>query len=207
MSDDAFLTRHDAPIPARIKGLIFDCDGTLVDTMPLHFLAWERTLEKHGLKLSEKRFYQFSGMPTQRIVEILSKEQGIQVSAEQIAHEKEQVYVASIPGVQRIKQVVDIALREKGRRKLAVASGGWKSVVRQSLQAIQMDQLFDAIVGADDVIHGKPAPDMFLKAAEMMGVKPEECVVYEDGELGIEGAKAAGMAWVDVRPWYLPRTK
>src|SRR6185369_3095521 len=112
-----------------------------------------------------------AGRPTQKSVESVSKEQGITVSAEQIAHEKEQMYVASIPGVQRIKQVVDIALREKGTRKLAVASGGWKSVVRQSLRAIQMEQLFEVIVGADDVVHGKPAPDMFLKAAELMGVR------------------------------------
>ena len=205
MSDMDFLTVHDAPIPARIKGLIFDCDGTLVDTMPLHFRAWMQTLERHGLKMSEQRFYEFAGMPTARIVEILSKEQGMKVSAEEIAHEKEMVYVASIPGAQRIRQVVDIALREKGKRKLGVASGGWQRVVRESLRVIQLEELFDAIVGADDVVHGKPAPDMFLKAAELMGVKPQECVVYEDGELGMQAAKAAGMLWVDVRPWYLPR--
>jgi len=196
---------HDAAIPARIRGLIFDCDGTLVDTMPLHFLAWTSALERHGLKLSEKRFYEFAGMPTAKIVEVLSVEQGILASAEQIAHEKEQIYVASIPGVQRIHQVVDIAQREKGLRKLAVASGGWKLVVRQSLRAIAIEDLFEVIVGADDVEHGKPAPDMFLKAAEMMGLKPQECVVYEDGDLGIEAARRAGMEWVDVRPWYLPR--
>ena len=205
MSDDAYLTDHDAPIPARIKGLIFDCDGTLVDTMPLHFQAWSRALAKHGLKLPEERFYSFAGMPTVTIVEILAKEQGVKVDAEYVAHQKEEHYVESIADLQRIKQVVDIALREKGKRKLAVASGGWQRVVRKSLRAIGIEQEFDVIVGADDVVHGKPAPDMFLKAAELMGLRPEECVVYEDGDLGIEGAKRAGMAWVDVRPWYLPR--
>ena len=205
MSDKAYLTNHDAPLPERIRGLIFDCDGTLVDTMPVHFLAWTKVLEGRGLELSEKRFYEFAGMPTQKIVEILSHEQGIKVSAEDIAHEKEQMYIASIPGVQRISRVVDIAQRESGKRKLAVASGGWKNVVRQALKAAKLEGLFPVIVGADDVTHGKPAPDVFLKAAEQMGLRPDECLVYEDGELGFQAATAAGMQFVDVRPWYLPR--
>jgi beta-phosphoglucomutase family hydrolase len=202
MAEKLYLVEHDAALPERIKGLIFDCDGTLVDTMPVHFIAWTAALEKHGLELDEKRFYEFAGMPTQKIIEILSAEQGIEVSAEEIAHEKEQMYLEAIPGVKRIGKVVDIAEREKGRRKLAVASGGWKRVVLHSLRSAKLDGLFPVIVGADDVVHGKPAPDVFLEAARRMGLRPEECMVYEDGELGFEAAKAAGMECVDVRPWY-----
>ena len=101
--------------------------------------------------------------------------------------------------------MVAIARREKGKRKLAVASGGWKRVVKESLTLVGVEDLFDAIVGADDVEKGKPEPDVFLKAAEKIGVLPGNCLVYEDGDLGIEAAKRAGMEVIDVRPWYLPR--
>lgn len=202
MSDKAYLTDHDAALPDEIAGLIFDCDGTLVDTMPAHFMAWTTVLERHGLKLTEQRFYDFAGMPTKKIIEILSEEKGMVVSAEQIAQEKEQMYMDFIPRISKIRRVVDIAERERGRRKLAVASGGWVRVVRHSLRAVQLEQLFAVIVGADDVKLGKPSPDVFLEAAKRMGLAPTQCIVYEDGELGFQAAKAAGMECVDVRPWY-----
>jgi HAD superfamily hydrolase (TIGR01509 family) len=113
--------------------------------------------------------------------------------------------VASVAQCEPIHSVVEIARRERGRRKLAVASGGWKRVVKESLTVIGVEEWFDAIVGGDDVQHGKPAPDVFLLAAQRIGLRPDECVVYEDGELGFVAAKAAGMAVIDVRPWYLPR--
>ena len=195
----------DAPIPANIRGLIFDCDGTLVDTMPLHFLAWVKALDKVGLHFPEERFYSFAGAPTRTIIEIISKEQGIPVDAQAIAVDKEHIYVESLEKLEPIHSVIEIARREKGKRKLAVASGGWKRVVKQSLTVVGIEDLFDAIVGADDVIHGKPAPDVFLKAAELIGIPPENCLVYEDGDMGIVAAKAANMPVIDVRPWYLPR--
>jgi beta-phosphoglucomutase family hydrolase len=195
----------DAEIPERIRGLIFDCDGTVVDTMPVHFLAWNKALEAVKIHLPEERFYAFAGMPTVTIIQLLAKEQGIACDPEAVAREKERIYVESLETLEPIHSVVAIARREKGKRKLAVASGGWKRVVKQSLTVVGVEDLFDAIVGADDVVHGKPAPDVFLKAAEMIGVNPEACVVYEDGELGIEAARRAGMEVIDVRPWYLPR--
>lgn len=195
----------EAPIPARYKGLIFDCDGTIVDTMPVHFMAWCRALEAVKIHFPEDRFYSFAGAPTVTIIQTLAKEQGVVCDAVEVAHAKEKIYTESLENLEPIHSVVAIARREIGKRKLAVASGGWRRVVKQSLTVIGVEDLFEAIVGADDVEHGKPAPDVFLKAAAMIGVKPEECLVYEDGDLGIDAAKAAGMAWIDVRPWYLPR--
>jgi len=195
----------DAEIPSDVKGLIFDCDGTLVDTMPLHYAAWVKAMEGVGIHFPEERFYSFAGAPTRTIIEILSKEQGVAVDAQKVALEKERLYVESLEKLDPIQSVMAIVRREKGRRKLAVASGGWKRVVKKTLTVVGIEDLFDAIVGADDVVHGKPAPDVFLKAAEMIGLTPAECVVYEDGEMGIEAAKAAEMRVIDVRPWYLPR--
>jgi beta-phosphoglucomutase family hydrolase len=195
----------DAEIPADVKGLIFDCDGTLVDTMPLHYIAWRKALEHVKIAFPEDRFYAFAGAPTKTIIEILSKEQGIVCDAQAVAIEKEHLYVESLEKLEPIHSVIAIAKREKGKRKLAVASGGWKRVVKASLAVVGIDDMFDATVGADDVVHGKPAPDIFLLAAQQIGLRPEECVVYEDGEMGIVAAKAAGMRVIDVRPWYLPR--
>jgi beta-phosphoglucomutase family hydrolase len=195
----------DAEIPSWVRGLIFDCDGTVVDTMPVHYMAWCRALESVGLHMPEQMFYSFAGMTSVAMIRSLSKEQGVTCDAEAVAHEKERIYVASVAGCEPIHSVVEIARRERGRRKLAVASGGWKPVVKESLAVIGVEDWFDAIVGGDDVTHGKPAPDVFLLAAQKIGVDPSACVVYEDGELGFQAAKAAGMTVIDVRPWYLPR--
>lgn len=197
----------EAEIPARFRGLIFDCDGTVVDTMPVHYAAWCRALSEVGIRFPEDRFYSFAGAPTVTIIQTLAREQGVTCDAEAVAHEKERIYVASMGELEPIHSVVAIARREKGKRKMAIASGGWKRVVKESLAVIGVEDLFDAIVGADDVVHGKPSPDVFLRAAELIGVAPAACVVYEDGELGFEAARRAGMEVIDVRPWYLPREK
>ena len=199
-----FPQHHEAEIPPHIKGLIFDCDGTLIDTMPIHYQAWCKTLADFGMDFPEPRFYSFAGMPTRLIVETLCREQGKNLDPDHVAHLKEKVYLKMMPKAPMIREVVAIARREKGRRKLAVASGGWHSIVVESLTHAGILNLFDAIVGADDVVHGKPAPDMFLKAAELMGLTATDCIVYEDGEPGFQGAHAAKIPVIDVRPWYLP---
>jgi beta-phosphoglucomutase family hydrolase len=191
-----------APLPEHIRGLIFDCDGTLVDTMPMHYHAWQVALQEAGIALSEDEFYSLAGMPTLKIARDLSNRHKSGVTGEQITDRKERAYLESIPNIQLIHSVVAIARREHGRRKLSVASGGIHSIVDQQLAAAGLMELFPIVICADDVTHGKPAPDTFLLAARRMGVTPDQCVVYEDGELGFQAAAAAGMICIDVRPWY-----
>ena len=189
-----------------IEGLIFDCDGTLADTMPLHFHAWRSTLDRHGISLSEDRFYSLGGQPTVKIVELLARENGLDLDPVAVAEEKEQGFLARLSEVKPITAIVDIVRGNVGKLPMAVASGSHRAVVFDVLKIIGLDDLFNehTVVGAEDTQLHKPNPDVFLEAARRIGVAPEKCLVYEDAELGIEAAGRANMACFDVRDVFTP---
>jgi beta-phosphoglucomutase family hydrolase len=190
--------------PPGTVGLIFDCDGTLADTMPVHYKAWAAMLAPHGIEFPEQEFYALAGMPSTKIVQLLAAEQGVVVPDDVIAQmvvEKEQDYLLTVTAVQPIGPVVEIASRYRGVLPMAVASGGHRWVVDKTLEAIGVTDWFDAVVGAEDTELHKPEPDVFLEAARRLGVEPVGCVVFEDADLGMEAARRAGMLGVDVRPW------
>ena len=173
--------------------------------MPAHFESWRRTLSRHGIEFTEDRFYDLAGQPTDKIIALLGGEQGITVDPVVVAQEKEADFLDTIHLVQPIHAVGDIVRAHHGRAKLAVASGGWRRVVTAQLRQIGMLDLFEAIVTAEDTPRHKPEPDVFLEAARRLGVPPEHCCVYEDADLGIEAARRAGMACVDIRRFHTPR--
>jgi beta-phosphoglucomutase-like phosphatase (HAD superfamily) len=181
------------------KGLIFDCDGTLADTMPLHWRVWQTLAYKHGFDFPEQRFYAFGGVPTRDIVKILGAEQGLPLDPLSIAREKEAGYLPLIAQVEPINAVVGIARESHGKIPMAVASGGSRRVIEQVLEHLGIRQLFAALVTHEDVARQKPAPDIFLEAARRLGVPPECCRAYEDTDLGMAAIRAAGMEAVDVR--------
>ena len=189
-----------------IRGLIFDCDGTLADTMPLHFLAWRATLDRYKMELNEDRFYSLGGQPTVKIVELLANEQGIELSPSEVAVEKEEAFLAQLRKVKPIAPIVDIVRQHHGKLPMAVASGSHRAVVKTVLEIIGLSDLFDdhRIVGAEDTELHKPNPDVFLEAARRIEIAPELCRVYEDAELGIEAARRAGMECFDVRTVFIP---
>lgn len=185
-----------------VQGLIFDSDGTLVDTMPLHYLAWHETMESANAHFPEQLFYDLAGVPSDKITMILNEKFGYQFDPQQTALKKEQLFLEKyLPQARPIEAVLAIAKAYKGRLPMAVATGGIPRVVNSALKAIGMEDFFDTIVTSEDVANGKPAPDTFLEAARRLNVVPEHCVVFEDSDLGLEGAKRAGMTAVDVRPW------
>ena len=189
-------------IEPHIQGLIFDADGTLIDTMPLHYLAWQKTVEVAGAHFPEKLFYELAGVPSDKIAEILNEKFGYQLDPQRTASDKERLFLESyLPKAKAIEPVVAIAKANKGRLPMAVATGGIPPVVQSALQTIGMDSFFDAIVTSEDVANGKPAPDTFLEAARRLKVEPTACIVFEDSDLGLEAAKRAGMTGIDVRPW------
>lgn len=181
-------------------GYIFDCDGTLVDTMPLHYRAWDQAMQQAGLKgtLSEELFYSLGGMPTRKVAAVFAKHYGITIDVDYVFHHKEELFLEMQVEMKVIKPVVDFARNLHGRSPMSVASGGPKVVVNKTLELMRIADLFPVVVTPEDVTHGKPSPDMFLLAAQRMGVAPERCLVFEDAEPGFQAARAAGMQFVRV---------
>jgi len=179
---------------------IFDCDGTLGDTMPLHYTAWCAALKGQDFDFPEALFYELGGVPTERIVEILNERHGSHMPVKETARYKEELYLKGIERIGPIEPVVEIVNKVHGRLPIAVASGGHRAIVTRTLTCLGIADKFDAIICAEDYRLGKPHPDPFLKAAERLGVPPEKCLVFEDTNTGIEAARAAGMQWVLVPP-------
>lgn len=182
-----------------IRGLIFDCDGTLADTMPLHWRAWRTIAARHGFEFGEDRFYALGGVPSRDILRMLSVEQGLRFDPLAVAHEKEAEYLPLIQQVEPIGAIVAIVHANQGRRPMAVASGGTRPIITQVLRHLGILDCFQAIVTSEDVQRQKPAPDIFLEAARRIEIPPHACRAYEDTDLGLEAIRAAGMEAVDVR--------
>jgi beta-phosphoglucomutase-like phosphatase (HAD superfamily) len=182
-----------------IAGMIFDCDGTLADTMPLHWQAWQVVAQRHRFHFPEDRFYSLGGVPSRDILGMLQFEQRLALNPIAVALEKEQAYLPLLPQVKPIQTIVEIARNQRGKIPLAVASGGTRGVIERVLQHLGIGDWFAAVVTSEDVVHQKPAPDIYLEAARRIGVAPRLCRGYEDTDLGLEALRAAGMEAVDVR--------
>lgn len=188
--------------PPHVKALIFDCDGTLADTMPAHFAAWTAMLTPYGIPFPEPRFYAMGGMPTSQIIRILAADAGVVVDdIAAMVEAKERLFLQHLDALAPIVPVVAIAAAYRGNLPMAVASGGYRAVVTSTLQRIGVFDWFGALVAAEDTTRHKPEPDVFLEAARRLGVAPAACAVFEDTDLGMEAARRAGMLGIDVRPW------
>ncbi len=194
--------------PSKYDGYIFDCDGTLADTMPLHYQAWNETLTKKlgpNHAFTEDLFYRFGGMPARAIVERLNRDNGYTLSPEEFAHEKEMRFVELLPGIGPVQEVIDVLNQLPADAKIAVASGGLTEIVRETLKFLGLHvgpkEKIKYLIGSDQVLKGKPDPALFLRAAELLGVDPRKCIVFEDAEPGFVAANAAGMDYIDVRPY------
>jgi HAD superfamily hydrolase (TIGR01509 family) len=174
-------------------GYIFDCDGTLANSMPIHFLAWQQAMRENGCEITEELFYSLGGVPTPRIVEILNEKFGLRMDPQRVSHRKEEIYLEQFAKVEPIPEVAGFAREVVQFAKVSVASGGVLPVVQQTLEVIGFGSFFPVIVTSEQVARGKPFPDIFLEAARRMEVPASDCLVLEDSPAGIEAAKAAEM--------------
>jgi HAD superfamily hydrolase (TIGR01509 family) len=195
------VTQPKLALPSgRFKAYLFDCDGTIVDSMPLHYIAWSKALGEWNCPFPEERFYAWGGMPIVEIIERLSTEHGIKMPVRHVAARKEELYYEHLPELKAVPEVLEHIEQQHGRIPFAVVSGSERASVQASLRAIGLLQKFQTLVCAGDYVRGKPDPEAFLMAAQRLGVSPESCLVFEDTQMGVDAAKAAGMAWVRVPP-------
>jgi beta-phosphoglucomutase family hydrolase len=180
------------------KAYLFDCDGTIVDSMPLHYLAWKHTLAEWGCVFEEDVFYAWAGMPVSEIIAKLSEEQGIAIPLDKVTLRKEQLYYDELTDVKAVPEVLEHIEASYGKIPFAVVSGSTRESVTMSLEALHLLDRFETLVCAGDYTRSKPDPEPFLMAAERLGVAPADCLVFEDAEMGIQAATAAGMASVKI---------
>ena len=182
------------------EGLIFDLDGTLIDSMPAHFSAMRQALEEAGGAglFTEERFSELGGKPAADIVTLLNRENGLSMNAQKVCQRQHELLKSKLDHFELIPEVADFAANHRGKIPMAVASAGTTSMVKACLSRVNILWWFDAIVGSDEVENGKPSPDVYLEAARRIDVDPISCVVFEDSDAGILGARAAGMKVVVV---------
>lgn len=187
------------PVPEHIKGLIFDCDGTLVDSMPIHLKGWEHAITKSGGKWDYDLFVSSRGMIEKDIIYLYNEKYLTSLDANSVLDIKHSFVKNHMTTLEPIKPVVDVVLKYKDILPMSVVSGGTRENILTELEIIGLSAMFNPILTADDDFKPKPAPDLFLQAAKLMNVPPNLCVVFEDGDLGMQGAVKAGMEAIDIK--------
>ena len=179
---------------------LFDCDGTIADSMPLHYIAWKKALAEWNCTFEERLFYDLGGTPVAEIVSMLNKKYGLSMPVESVSSRKENLYMELLPQLRAVPEVVEQIDAQHGRIPFAVVSGSTRESVTASLNSLKLLDRFDTMVCAGDYKKSKPDPECFLLAACKLGVAPESCLVFEDTDMGIQAATAAGMASVKIPP-------
>jgi HAD superfamily hydrolase (TIGR01509 family) len=182
------------------KAYLFDCDGTIADSMPLHYIAWKKALGEWDCEFKQELFYAWGGTPVAEIISSLNQRNGLSMPVETVSRRKEMLYYELLPQLQAVPEVLEHIEAEHGRIPFAVVSGSTRDSVTASLVSLKLLDRFDTLVCAEDYNRSKPDPEAFLLAAARLGVTPEDCLVFEDTEMGIRAASAAGMASVRVPP-------
>jgi beta-phosphoglucomutase family hydrolase len=182
------------------RALIFDLDGTLSNSLPVHLSTWNLIGKRYGFKFDPKILYEMTGMPTIDFARRVVEQYGLSITPEEVVKLKQQSFWESATLLKPVEEMIAIVKDYYGRLPMAVGTGASRKSAEVQLKALDITQYFDFIVSAEDVTRHKPEPETFLMCAELMKVEPSKCQVFEDGDLGIAAAKKAGMIVTDVRP-------
>jgi beta-phosphoglucomutase family hydrolase len=183
------------------KALIFDLDGTISDSLPVHLATWNKIGSSIGFVFDERLVYEMTGMPTIAFARRIIEENDLHISPGALVKMKQEAFWNAIHLIKPVDLVVDIVKRYKGKLPMSVGTGASRQSALLQLEELKLLSYFDFVVTADDVTHHKPEPETFLRCAGLMKVRPSECQVFEDGILGMEAGRAAGMMVIDVRPY------
>ena len=189
-------------IPKSAKGLIFDLDGTVANTMQSHFEAWRAAVSPYGIDFTPELFLTLTGMPKAATIIKLNESFGTDMNTDEVGKAKAKVYKELVTKTQEIKVVTDVVRKYHGKLPMSIGTGSTQIGAQRTLSILGLKHYFNPIITADDVMNFKPAPDTFLKCAELMGVAPKDCIVFEDGILGIQAAESVGMMVVDVNDYF-----
>jgi HAD superfamily hydrolase (TIGR01509 family) len=188
-----------------VRALIFDCDGTLVDSMPLHMKAWENAFNEFGEYYDRELLYSLKGMKETEIIDVYNSRHKRTIDNEKIVQTKHKFFMNHIDSVKPIESIVKIAEYYYKKIPLAVVSGSVKNIVHAELNVLKIFHLFNHILTADDPFKPKPSPDVFIAAANLIKIKPENCLVLEDGDAGLEAASKVGILKIDIREYFEKR--
>lgn len=189
------------PVNKNTKGLIFDCDGTLADTMGFHMEAWQKAFSKFGKTCPEAFLEPLKGLKEKNIVDLFNKKFEDNLDCQKFLEEKHLYFRSKLKEVKPIEPVVEIVKTFFEKLPMAVVSGGTRTNVLMTLEVIGLDDFFDVILTADDHLKPKPFPDILIEAAWQLKLNPADCQVFEDGEFGLKAARDAGMIATDIRPY------
>lgn len=196
------MIKADLKVNSKAKALIFDLDGTLADTMPIHYIAWRNAAATYGIDFTVELFGQLAGIPLYPTVEKLNELFGKNIDPREMGDIKETEFEKSMQLTPGIKVVTDLVRTWHRKLPMAVGTGGSRRLSLKTLEIIGLEGFFDIVVTSEDVSNFKPHPETFVRCAELMGVDPLDCEVFEDGVLGFQAARAAGMMVVDVTQYY-----
>jgi len=184
--------------PGPFRAYLFDCDGTIVDSMPLHYIAWKQALGEWDCTLDEGLFYSWGGKPPVEIIAALNQLRDLKMPIAVVAERKESLYFSLLHDLKPVPEVLEQIVAQHGQIPFAVVSGSTRESIVKSLTAVGLLDRFPLLVGSEDYARSKPAPDAFLTAAARLGVAPKDCLVFEDTDMGIQAATAAGMSSVRI---------
>lgn len=196
------MIKKNLTINPKAKGLIFDLDGTLANTMPIHYIAWKNAASKYGINYTPELFIQMAGIPVYPSVEKINQIFGTSIDPKEMGDAKETEFEKNMHLTPEIKVVTDLVREYHGKIPMAVGTGGSRRLSLKTLEIIGLKGYFDILVTSEDVTNFKPHPETFLRCAELMGVAPSDCEVFEDGILGIQAAQTAAMMVTDVTEYY-----
>ncbi len=189
-------------IPKSAKALIFDLDGTVANTMQNHFVSWRKAVLPHGIDFNAALFMSLTGMPRFATIAKLNEMFNTNMNLQEVGDAKANHYKSLSHLTQEISVVTDVIKKYHAILPMSIGTGSTKLGAKHTLETIGYNNYFDIVITADDITNAKPHPETFLKCAELMGVNPKDCVVFEDGELGMIAAREVGMKVIDVNDYF-----